>query len=256
MDVIQVNFPSKNLAGMISSAFANLTRLQWMDLSSNQLMGEILDALTLLTSLSYLDVSNNHLTGQVPVRQPNIKLMTAENRFGELGGGNEGGDSSGSSSSSIAGSQSSKSNAGMIIGIFLAVIPLLVCVGIFLHHRRKKKVDRFSPVLTKSTSGESEMMKIQVVGTNGNSNRSGSAVPSELYSHGTLNGKLVAVKRCDSGTMGTTRLQEFMAEIDVLRKVRHRHLVALLGYCTHGNERLLVYEYMLGGTLREHLCDL
>jgi serine/threonine protein kinase len=73
---------------------------------------------------------------------------------------------------------------------------------------------------------------------------------------GNLNGKLVAVKRCDSGTMGTKGQQEFMAEIDVLTKVRHRHLVGLLGYCTHGYERLLVYEYMSGGTLREHLCDL
>uniref|UniRef100_K3ZND2 non-specific serine/threonine protein kinase n=1 Tax=Setaria italica TaxID=4555 RepID=K3ZND2_SETIT len=303
-DVIQINLPRKNLSGMISPAFANLTRLQKLDLSNNQLTGKIPDSLTTLATLNYLDVSNNRLTGQVPeFNQPDIKLMTAGNRWGESdsdsGGG---GGSDGGSSPSNPGSRNSKSNAGMIIGILLAVILLVVCVGLFLHHRRKKNVDKFSPVSTKSPSGESEMMKIQVVGTNGNSNVSGS-IPTEFFSHvsadstniadifeshgmqlpmsvllkatnnfdedyilgrggfgvvfkGTLNGNLVAVKRCDSGTMGTKGLQEFMAEIDVLRKVRHRHLVALLGYCTHGNERLLVYEYMSGGTLREHLCDL
>ncbi|CAN6180062.1 unnamed protein product [Urochloa humidicola] len=306
MEVTQINLPRRNLLGTISPAFANLTKLQRLDLSNNNLTGGIPDALTTMANLNYLDVSNNRLTGQVPeFKQLNIKLMTAGNRFGESGGDSGGGDGSngGSSPSNPTGSRNSKSNAGMIIGILLAVILLVVCVGFFLHHRKKKNVDKFSPISTKSPSGESEMMKIQVVGTNGNSNGSSSAIPSELYSHvsadsanvadifeshgmqlpmsvllkatnsfdedyilgrggfgvvfkGTLNGKLVAVKRCDSGTMGTKGLQEFMAEIDVLRKVRHRHLVALLGYCTHGNERLLVYEYMSGGTLREHLCDL
>ncbi|KAL7262170.1 hypothetical protein ACSBR1_000530 [Camellia fascicularis] len=43
----------------------------------------------------------------------------------------------------------------------------------------------------------------------------------------------------ESGAMGTKGMNEFQAEIAVLTKVRHRHLVALLGYCINGNERLL-----------------
>ncbi|GJY75141.1 receptor-like kinase TMK4 [Tanacetum coccineum] len=39
------------------------------------------------------------------------------------------------------------------------------------------------------------------------------------------------------------------------RTMRHRHLVALLGYCVNGNERLLVYEYMPQGTLSQHLFE-
>ncbi|XP_058724056.1 receptor-like kinase TMK4 isoform X1 [Vicia villosa] len=50
-------------------------------------------------------------------------------------------------------------------------------------------------------------------------------------------------------------LNEFQAEISVLTKVRHRHLVALLGYCINGNERLLVYEHMPQGTLTHHLFE-
>ena len=189
----------------------------------------------------------------------------------------------------------------MIIGILVAVVLLVIIVGLFVHHRRKKNAEKFRPVSSKGSADESEMMKIQVVETNWSVNghtavpadysqvSAGSANITHLFeSHGmqlpievllkatdnfnedcilgkggfgvvfkgNLNERLVAVKRCDSGTMGTKGQQEFMAEIDVLTKVRHRHLVGLLGYCTHGYERLLVYEYMSGGTLREHLCDL
>ncbi|KAI4385863.1 hypothetical protein MLD38_003852 [Melastoma candidum] len=66
-------------------------------------------------------------------------------------------------------------------------------------------------------------------------------------------GTKIAVKRMESGVMSNKGLNEFMAEIAVLTKVRHRHLVALLGYCLDGNERLLVYEYMPQGTLSSHL---
>ncbi|KAM7489143.1 hypothetical protein LguiB_026627 [Lonicera macranthoides] len=68
-------------------------------------------------------------------------------------------------------------------------------------------------------------------------------------------GTKIAVKRMESGVMGTKGMNEFQAEIAVLTKVRHRHLVALLGYCVNGNERLLVYEYMPQGTLTQHLFE-
>ncbi|KAF9662951.1 hypothetical protein SADUNF_Sadunf18G0107600 [Salix dunnii] len=68
-------------------------------------------------------------------------------------------------------------------------------------------------------------------------------------------GTKIAVKRMESGAMGTKGMNEFQAEIAVLTKVRHRHLVALLGSCINGNERLLVYEYMPQGTLAQHLFE-
>ncbi|RZC68599.1 hypothetical protein C5167_031837 [Papaver somniferum] len=68
-------------------------------------------------------------------------------------------------------------------------------------------------------------------------------------------GTQIAVKRMESNLMGTKGLNEFQAEIAVLTKVRHRHLVALLGFCVNGHERLLVYEYMPQGTLSHHLFE-
>ncbi|KAG4164623.1 hypothetical protein ERO13_A13G028100v2 [Gossypium hirsutum] len=68
-------------------------------------------------------------------------------------------------------------------------------------------------------------------------------------------GTKIAVKRMESSVVSEKGLAEFKSEIAVLTKVRHRHLVALLGYCLDGNERLLVYEYMPQGTLSRHLFN-
>lgn len=62
----------------------------------------------------------------------------------------------------------------------------------------------------------------------------------------------VAIKRADAG-LGRGGLQEFQTEISLLSKLRHRHLVSLLGYCLEGKEMILVYNFMERGTLRENL---
>ncbi|PWA91295.1 transmembrane kinase 1 [Artemisia annua] len=68
-------------------------------------------------------------------------------------------------------------------------------------------------------------------------------------------GTKIAVKRMECGVITGKGLAEFKSEIAVLTKVRHRNLVALLGYCLDGNEKLLVYEYMPQGTLSQHLFN-
>ncbi|XP_043712579.1 probable serine/threonine-protein kinase PBL21 [Telopea speciosissima] len=67
-------------------------------------------------------------------------------------------------------------------------------------------------------------------------------------------GQIVAVKQLDqNGLQGN---QEFVVEVLMLSLLHHTNLVNLIGYCTDGDQRLLVYEYMPMGSLEDHLYDL
>ncbi|WOK93813.1 hypothetical protein Cni_G02514 [Canna indica] len=65
------------------------------------------------------------------------------------------------------------------------------------------------------------------------------------------NGMEVAVKQLKTGSGQGER--EFQAEVEIISRVHHRHLVSLVGYCIAGGKRLLVYEYVPNNTLEFHL---
>ncbi|XP_059670781.1 probable L-type lectin-domain containing receptor kinase S.5 [Cornus florida] len=46
---------------------------------------------------------------------------------------------------------------------------------------------------------------------------------------------------------------DFLAELTIINRLRHRHLVPLLGWCHKNGKLLLLYEYMPNGSLDKHL---
>ncbi|CAD5321891.1 unnamed protein product [Arabidopsis thaliana] len=66
-------------------------------------------------------------------------------------------------------------------------------------------------------------------------------------------GQVVAVKQLDKhGLHGN---KEFQAEVLSLGQLDHPNLVKLIGYCADGDQRLLVYDYISGGSLQDHLHE-
>eukprot|EP00253_Pinus_taeda_P001632 PITA_01632 len=79
---------------------------------------------------------------------------------------------------------------------------------------------------------------------------------SSVYRGQLRNGRTVAVKKlvCRNGPDTDS---EFLIEVELLSRLHHFHLVLLIGYCIEYNgrevQRLLVYEHMPNGNLRNHL---
>uniref|UniRef100_A0A2N9HQ09 Protein kinase domain-containing protein n=1 Tax=Fagus sylvatica TaxID=28930 RepID=A0A2N9HQ09_FAGSY len=238
---------------------------------SSSWSGSIPDALTNMTSLQLLDVSNNNLTGLIPNFASTLKLVKSGNPL--LGINTPSGGSGGSSPS---GSDGTTNNGNPLLG---RVIQAMEVEGILLLARMSQwligvqlergrvfglswRHSRFGSVkngkeVVMNIGGSNVVISIEVLRqvTNNFSedNILGRGGFGVVYKGELRDGTKIAVKRMKSVAVSSEGMKQFQAEIAVLTKVRHRHLVALFGYCINDNERLLVFEYMPQGTLTQHL---
>ncbi|KAL1222811.1 putative proline-rich receptor-like protein kinase PERK11 [Cardamine amara subsp. amara] len=64
-------------------------------------------------------------------------------------------------------------------------------------------------------------------------------------------GKPIAIKQLKS--ISAEGYREFKAEVEIISRVHHRHLVSLVGYCISEQHRFLIYEFVPNNTLDYHL---
>ncbi|CAN0865076.1 L-type lectin-domain containing receptor kinase IX.1 [Linum grandiflorum] len=66
-----------------------------------------------------------------------------------------------------------------------------------------------------------------------------------------VTGSEIAVKRVSRTSRQGKK--EYISEVRIISRLRHRNLVQLIGWCHEKNELLLVYEFLPNGSLDQHL---
>ncbi|KAM7269237.1 hypothetical protein ACFE04_024734 [Oxalis oulophora] len=87
--------------------------------------------------------------------------------------------------------------------------------------------------------------------TNNFSKRIGKGSFGPVFYGRMKDGKELAVKTMADPSSHNAK--QFVTEVALLSRIHHRNLVPLIGYCEEQHQRILVYEYMHNGTLRDHL---
>ncbi|KAI0522362.1 hypothetical protein KFK09_004741 [Dendrobium nobile] len=121
--------------------------------------------------------------------------------------------------------------------------------GLYGSQRRQDYYSQPDPSGSKSWFNYEELMGI----TNGFSHENliGEGGFGCVYKGALPDGKCVAVKQLKAG--GGQGEREFRAEVEIISRVHHRHLVSLVGYSIFETQRLLVYEFVPNKTLEHHL---
>ncbi|XP_020224010.1 cysteine-rich receptor-like protein kinase 10 [Cajanus cajan] len=163
-------------------------------------------------------------------------------------------------SSNSAGSSGISSGTIVAIVVPIAIAVLLLVGGIWILSKRaaKKRNSAQDPKTgTEISTVESLRFDFSTIeaATNkfSNANKLGEGGFGEVYKGLLPSGQEVAVKRLSksSGQGG----DEFKNEVEVVAKLQHRNLVRLLGFCLEGEEKILVYEFVVNKSLDYILFD-
>ncbi|KAL0661289.1 hypothetical protein Bca4012_098126 [Brassica carinata] len=257
--IISLNLTGSNLTGTITSDISKLTQLRELDLSNNGLSGEIPAFFADMSLLTLINLSGNpEINGSVI--PDSLQKRIDRNSLKLILDGNQNR------------TTKSKSKDVPIVAIAASVaggFSLIVIVAIIfvLTRRKQKHPEASGPVsVTTGTANTetrspnpsiitkerkftySEVLKM----TNNFARVLGKGGFGTVY-HGNLDDTEVAVKMLShSSAQG---YKEFKAEVELLLRVHHRHLVGLVGYCDDGDKLALIYEYMANGDLRENMLD-
>ncbi|XP_013607362.1 PREDICTED: G-type lectin S-receptor-like serine/threonine-protein kinase At1g61480 [Brassica oleracea var. oleracea] len=166
--------------------------------------------------------------------------------------------------SELDGNKRKKTITASLVSLFLFVIlgSAVFCVWRYrVKHNEKisndASQDAWSNDLTPQDFSSLCFFEMNIIQTATNnfslSNKLGHGGFGSVYKGKLQDGKEIAVKRLSSSSRQGK--EEFMNEIVLISKLQHRNLVRIFGCCIEGEERLLIYEFMVYKSLDTFLFD-
>ncbi|CAN5963591.1 unnamed protein product [Sphagnum jensenii] len=265
-----LNLSHNALTGNIPPELGNLLMLQLLDLSFNSLIGDIPSTLGNLVSIQIFNVSYNQLSGPVP-NSSIFQRLNASSFVGNAGlcGGNLPNQCPPASKPLAAplppdSWQDSNVGIGVIVGIIAAVIAgavLIILAGACWFYQRARAPVEQNPLQDNSDicfpqTGLTLTLSDIIEATDNFSDSAeiGRGACGKVYKAQISSELVLAVKKLSAAQKDSpVDHDSFTAEIMTLGQIRHRNIVKLLGFCSHQDFNLLLYEYMAKGSLGELL---
>ncbi|KAJ4838480.1 hypothetical protein Tsubulata_021075 [Turnera subulata] len=286
------------LHGTPPAILFSLPNINYLNLASNMLSGSLPDHLSCGSKLQFIDISNNRFTGGLPIclnAKSNTRIVKFSGNCLSIDLHHQKAESS-----CIGAPKERKESGGKNVGILLSVVAavlvfvvllafgfLFLCKlcarGISEQHLLHKAVQDksatgFSTEILNNARFISEAAKLgaqdlpacrsftleelkEATKNFDNSCILGEGSYGKLYKGTLENGTQVAIRCLPSSKKYSIR--NLKLRLDLLAKLRHPHLVCLLGHCIDGggqddyrvNGVFLIYEYISYGNFRTLLCE-
>nr|XP_043627871.1 BRASSINOSTEROID INSENSITIVE 1-associated receptor kinase 1-like [Erigeron canadensis] len=270
---------NNNITGNIPSEIGNLTQLVSLDLYQNQLDGDIPATLGTLQKLRSLRLNNNKLSGTIPLSLTTVNTLQVLDLSFNLLSGRIPVNGSFTNFTDLSFSNNTKlifptpvglaptpnspspsggnNNTAAIAGGVAAGTALLfgTLIGLAFWQCRQPP-DRFFDLPAEEDPenhlGQLKRFSLRElqVATDSFSKKNilGRGGFGNVYKGRLADGSLVAVKRLKEERKHGDELQ-FQMEVEIISLAVHRNLLRLIGFCMTPTERLLVYPYMVNGSV-------
>nr|XP_016437130.1 PREDICTED: probable L-type lectin-domain containing receptor kinase S.5 [Nicotiana tabacum] len=145
---------------------------------------------------------------------------------------------------------------GVGVPLFVLFLILLPLLGYYYHKKKAARSDSIILGALKSLPGMPRDFKFKILKKATNNfdekNKLGEGGFGVVYKGYLVGENLeIAVKRFSRESIKGQ--DDFLAELTIINRLRHKHLVKLLGWSHKHGKLLLVYEYMPNGSLDKHL---
>ncbi|KAH0932697.1 hypothetical protein HID58_009814 [Brassica napus] len=271
LDQLRLLYLQNNyLTGPIPSEMGNLTGLKNLDISNNGLIGAIPVSLGQLQKLTSFNVSNNFLVGKIPsdgllAKFSNVSfignLKLCGKQIDVVCQDESGNFSIGSGPAPEGKTGKLLISASATVGGLL-LVALMCFWGCFLY---KKLGTVESKSLAIAVGGGASIVMfhgdlpyaskdiIKKLEALNEEHIIGCGGFGTVYKLDMEDGNVFALKRIVKLNEGFDRF--FERELEILGSIKHRYLVNLRGYCNSPTSKLLLYDYLPGGSLDQALHE-